>query len=386
MSESSSAHSPIELPAGAHAAVRAGVCWFDNDSSRRSAAALAIVDGRICAVNEHGERREAAVCDMEISSRLGNAPRRLVFPDGAAVVVDDNDAVDALLRQAGGKPPFLHRIESAWKNILLATFLAATSVYAALTFGVPAMADVAAHRVPQKYLTQLSDDVYQELTEQNILKDSTLSPAKQERIRRLFAEVSAPWKNEEYNYRVRTHQFALGAMSLPNAFALPDGTIVVTDALAKLLSDDEIRAVLAHEIGHVQLRHSMRALLSATGTGLFLAMLGDVSFLLSGGAILLELKYSRAHETEADCFAYHYLRARGLNDNLLGAGLQKMESSIKFSMEKDVATHPAEKSENDADAKIEENSEEFWQTLFQSLSTHPATEARLDLAKACAAA
>lgn len=47
-----------------------------------------------------------------------------------------------------------------------------------------------------------------------------------------------------------------------NAFALPDGTLVVTDELVELAgdNDDEVLAVLAHELGHIHERHGLRLL------------------------------------------------------------------------------------------------------------------------------
>ncbi len=95
-----------------------------------------------------------------------------------------------------------------------------------------------------------------------------------------------------------------------NAFALPGGTVVITDGLAETasrrgLGDDALAGVLAHEIGHVVYRHTTRTVVEqgVLNIGLGLA-LGDVSSLLStGGALVTGLAYSRAHEREADCYA-----------------------------------------------------------------------------------
>ena len=87
----------------------------------------------------------------------------------------------------------------------------------------------------------------------------------------------------------------------------------MSDELAKLLTDDEMLAVFLHEVGHVEKRHGMRGLLAAAGVGLLFALAGDVSFVLSGGAILLQFKYSRNNETESDCFASRELRRRNMS-------------------------------------------------------------------------
>ena len=95
-----------------------------------------------------------------------------------------------------------------------------------------------------------------------------------------------------------------------NAFALPGGTVVLTDEIVQVaerqgLGDEALVGVLAHEIGHVAYRHTTRMLVQqgVLQMGLELA-LGDVSGLLSSGsALLTAMSYSRAHEREADCFA-----------------------------------------------------------------------------------
>jgi Zn-dependent protease with chaperone function len=115
-----------------------------------------------------------------------------------------------------------------------------------------------------------------------------------------------------------------------NAFALPGGTIVMTDALVEAaarpgMGDDALAGVLAHEIGHVVHRHTTRLVVEqgVLNVGLGLA-LGDVSMWVSTGSSLLTgLAYRRGHETEADCFATALMRkaaipATPMADLLLG--------------------------------------------------------------------
>jgi Zn-dependent protease with chaperone function len=86
----------------------------------------------------------------------------------------------------------------------------------------------------------------------------------------------------------------------PNALALPDGTIVMTDQLVALAEDDrELLAVLAHELGHVQERHALQKVLASSGVAALVFMLtGDVSGLASivvaAPTIMTHLHHSRA--------------------------------------------------------------------------------------------
>jgi Zn-dependent protease with chaperone function len=87
-----------------------------------------------------------------------------------------------------------------------------------------------------------------------------------------------------------------------NAFAAPGGVVVVFTGLLRTAdSAEEVAGVLAHEIAHVELRHSLRQLVKVAGLKvLFSAALGDYGQLAGWGAQLTELKFSRDAEREAD--------------------------------------------------------------------------------------
>ena len=65
----------------------------------------------------------------------------------------------------------------------------------------------------------------------------------------------------------------------PNALALPNGTVIVIDKLVVISkNDDEIIAVLAHELGHVHHRHGLRAVIEGSAVALLaFGILGDAS-------------------------------------------------------------------------------------------------------------
>jgi predicted Zn-dependent protease len=88
-----------------------------------------------------------------------------------------------------------------------------------------------------------------------------------------------------------------------NAFAVPSGIIVVSSGLiAKATSADELAGVLAHEVAHVERRHTLQQMIHTAGWAAVLTVvLGDVSAL---AAVFVHqvgnLRYSRKLETEAD--------------------------------------------------------------------------------------
>jgi Zn-dependent protease with chaperone function len=99
-----------------------------------------------------------------------------------------------------------------------------------------------------------------------------------------------------------------------NAFALPDGTVVVLDGMAAALDDDQLTAVLAHELGHLHHRHGMKALVRTAGLSAIAGLVwGDASSVLSGYVAGLQaLRHSREAERAADAHALETLSTIGL--------------------------------------------------------------------------
>ncbi len=101
-----------------------------------------------------------------------------------------------------------------------------------------------------------------------------------------------------------------------NAFALPSGIVVMTDEMVALArNDDELAAVLAHEAEHVRGRHGMRHILQNSMTVLIVsAVTGDIASISSLAStvptVLIDAKYSRDFEREADAAVAVYLRSR----------------------------------------------------------------------------
>lgn len=106
------------------------------------------------------------------------------------------------------------------------------------------------------------------------------------------------------------------ASSVPNALALPGGRVFVLDALLQQARNpDELAGILAHELGHVHHRHTMRMLIQTGGTSFLIGLLlGDVS---GGTAVifvtrqLMGAAHSRESEQEADEFAAMLMQRLG---------------------------------------------------------------------------
>lgn len=125
-----------------------------------------------------------------------------------------------------------------------------------------------------------------------------------------------------------------------NAFACADGSVRVYSALMDIMTDDEILGIIGHEIGHVGLHHSRKAIKQELLTGALrdalassngkIGMLAD-SQLGAIGEVLISSKYSRKQETEADDYGYNFLKSNGKNPWSLILALEKLQSLEKKS-------------------------------------------------------
>jgi predicted Zn-dependent protease len=101
------------------------------------------------------------------------------------------------------------------------------------------------------------------------------------------------------------------AIPIPNAVALPGGQIAIFDGLVRQAkSPDEIAGVLGHEIGHVEHRHVMASLIRQFGLGL---VLGGSGKGVQYAQALLDARYSRGAESEADAYAIKALTANHIS-------------------------------------------------------------------------
>ncbi|MCK9201126.1 MAG: M48 family metallopeptidase [Gallionella sp.] len=292
--------------------------------------------------------------DVQISERLGNTPRLLTFPDGSHCEVTDHAALDAMLPH---RRDWLDRMQHSLPWALLSAVLIVAALLAAYRYLLPWGAEVLAQRAPASVLQQMGRSTLETL-DRFMLQPSTLNAARQQTLTAKFAALRPlPGADMQYNILFRS---APGAG--PNAFALPDGTIVLLDELVALTEDDnEILAVLAHERGHVEHRHGARMVLQSSAVGLVIGWyMGDVSSLLTTiPAAVLEAGYSRDMEREADEYAAHMLQHNTLSPCLLTDMLNKLET----------AHQPNETAASQPDAY----------KVMDYLASHPATGERATL-------
>lgn len=130
-----------------------------------------------------------------------------------------------------------------------------------------------------------------------------------------------------------------------NAFALPGGVIVVNTGLIELTTrPEELAGVLAHEVQHVELRHSVRGMVKSLGLrGLFAFATGDIAGSLIGEAVvgMTDLKFSRDDESEADRMGLDALIRADIDPSGMPAFFETMSSHTGEAPVAFVSSHPA---------------------------------------------
>jgi Zn-dependent protease with chaperone function len=106
------------------------------------------------------------------------------------------------------------------------------------------------------------------------------------------------------------------ATPIPNAFALPGGKVYLFNGLlAKADNVDEVAGVLAHELGHLSHRDSLRGVIYNGGTSFLIGLLfGDItgsSALIFASRTLVTASHSREAEQDADSFAIETMHRLG---------------------------------------------------------------------------
>ncbi|HZN24199.1 MAG TPA: M48 family metallopeptidase [Burkholderiales bacterium] len=172
------------------------------------------------------------------------------------------------------------------------------------------------------------------------------SPAA-ERVRRIgqrvverSSAVKTPYK---YDFYVLADQRTV------NAFALPGGQIFITEALLGLLnSEDEVAAVLGHEVGHVLARHSAEQLAKQQLTQQIIGavVIGSGSYdaaqLANLAGSLIHMKHGRNDELEADSLGLRLTREAGYDPRAMIAVMQVLEKASGGARQPEFAsTHPS---------------------------------------------
>lgn len=165
-----------------------------------------------------------------------------------------------------------------------------------------------------------------------------------------------------------TYRFHVAKNAAINAFALPGGIVVIhTGLIDATRRPEELAGVLAHEVQHVELRHSLRAMVKDLGLrGLWLLVSGDIGSGVMGRAALelTSLTFSRAAEEQADQRGFDVLVANGIDPRGMADFFVVMAEKAGATPPQILSTHPASEQRERA---LRERLEEVRGRRFEAL-------------------
>ncbi len=298
-----------------------------------------------------------AIADLRIQGAIGSAAPMIELPHNMRLELQQLDVPSWLQHPHASWWNKLWRWERSPAWIISSLLVTVLVVAGVVRYGIPALSSQIAFALPASTLDDVGDQTLTQLDAQ-LLSPSDLSVARQSQIRAAYNRYIGPEGAR------RQLLFRDGGLLGANAFALPNGVMVMTDQLVKLSKNDlELVAVLAHETGHEVRRHSMRQMIGGASLGvLIVAMTGDTSNLLAALPIgLANMNYSRDFEREADDYAYSLMVKQHIPLHYFADILQRLEQQDE---EKEASSQSAD----------QPSVQHHWSDF---LASHPATNERI---------
>lgn len=277
-----------------------------------------------------GIERSYPLAGVKMASAVGSLRRTLRLPDGGMCEVTDPAFVSDLEQRCGGsRAALLHRWEKSLTLVAAALVVTALVVALFMRFGVPVLARQTAFALPPAVESGMGRESLAVL-DHLFTKPSKLGAERRAELTALFSRVVAA-SGAPSGCRL---EFRNGGAIGANAFALPSGIVLITDQLIALARhDDEIAAILAHELGHVRGRHALRHVLQNSATGLIMATLtGDLVSITSLAATLptalVDASFSRGFEREADDAAIAWMKKAGVPPRRYAEILARLQAQL----------------------------------------------------------
>jgi putative metalloprotease len=177
--------------------------------------------------------------------------------------------------------------------------------------------------------------------EEKDVKEMSAAAAKELDAKHKLADASHPYAvrlkritRGMENYNNLRLDFKVYISDEVNAFAMADGTVRVFSGLLELMPDDQVYAVIGHEVGHVALEHSYeqmrKQILTSTAFKTAASSGGKLGKLTSSqlGALAFQAvnaRFSQADELEADRYSARMLHDQGKDPNAMTRAIATLE-------------------------------------------------------------
>ncbi|MGA1490773.1 MAG: M48 family metallopeptidase [bacterium] len=291
--------------------------------------------------------------EMVIQAPVGSLPYKILLAEGHLFEAENNQETKKFLEfcQKPNAESWLSYLEQKKTVILVGIIILAGLVITVPKYGLPWMGDQVAHWIPQSWLMMAGDETL-EILDESFFSPSELAPQDQDQFTKEFNRMASLVLKDQTARLVFRQSEEIG----PNAFALPGGLVVLTDELVEIAEDQAgVIGVLAHELGHVQLKHPARRLVRSLMALALVSLIFDdaATFAEELAAIsgsLISLAYTREFEEEAD---------RAGKEILIGAGLSPIPLANLL-------------------RQLSDGCEENCSQLPEWLTTHPSVPSRIE--------
>ena len=312
--------------------------FYDGQSSRKYTVRITIdeINNKLIILHESGESEFWAIPDIRVSH------------SGDVTELRQNHRAERLLHISGDHfrkeiRRILHsKNYDGWYQKLVYAGLAVHALIALSILGIAAsvywwvLPEIAEHAVsilPESYDQAVGKNIYD-----NILQLEEIDSTKTELVNDFASELKF---NTEY-----TPEITVVTSKEQNAFAVPDGHIVIYSALLNHMNNyNELVALLSHESSHIKNRHSMKLLCRNLAGYLFLSVVfSDVNSIMAiladNAHTLRTLSYSRGFEEEADMDGLEMMIENNVDPNGMIQLFEQLKKAHDTSVPAFISTHP----------------------------------------------
>lgn len=252
------------------------------------------------------------------------------------IKIEDEEFIEklnVLLQKTGNVGWYKKLINLGFKiHILISLLILGIVVFAYLVV-IPWVAEQAVVLIPEEYDNKIGNTFYNEYADYNLIDTSKTKALNQ------FAQ------NLQLN-NTKPLKFTVVNSSTINAFALPNGNVIVYTGLIDLMQNhDELAGLIGHEVSHINNRHSMKMLCrNLSGYLLISVVFTDVNGIMAVISDnihnLQSLSYSRQFEKQADFEGVDLMIKNNINPKGMTNLFKRIQKNDIFLLPEFLSSHP----------------------------------------------
>jgi predicted Zn-dependent protease len=312
--------------------------FYDGQSSRKYKVSVTIdeLNNKLIIAHETGEEDTWAIPDIRVTHTGDVTEVRPHYYLEKLLHITENNFRKEISRLLHAKnyDGWYHKLIYAGLAVHILIALSVLGIAAAVYWWVlPEVAEHAVSILPEEYDHRVGSNIYD-----NLIMYEEIDSSKTSLVKSFGEEL-------KFNTE-RSPEIMVVKSKVQNAFAVPDGHIIIYSALLDSMdSYDELVALLSHESSHIKNRHSMKLLCRNLAGYLFLSVVfNDVNSIMAiladNANTLRSLQYSRGFEEEADMDGLQMM----IDNHVDPEGMTRLFGQLKkahdISIPAFISTHP----------------------------------------------